>query len=58
MNIIVRVANNFLKNRIRDHSFSATCLSTFQAESQNQERQTHFGFEQVSESEKQQKGKI
>lgn len=58
MNLITQIAKNVLKKRIRDNSFSVSCLGTFQTESLNQERKTHFGFEQVNESEKQQKGKI
>lgn len=61
MVLITRIAGNIVYKRlkpIRGYKLSSTCFSTAQTEPFDQEKQTHFGFEQVTEIEKQQKGKL
>lgn len=58
MVLITRIARKILGKRIRCYKLSSTCFSTARTDPHTQEKQTHFGFEQVTEEEKQQKGKF
>lgn len=56
---ISRTVKTFVRNPIINfQSLISSHHSTLQTESPNNEKHTHFGFEQVKESEKQKKGKV
>lgn len=57
MVLMTRIVRNLWNRRISIRTFSVANISSNQAETQNKERTTHFGFEQVTESEKDEKGK-
>lgn len=53
---VARIITSLLRIPVRKYKSSTVHLSTIQKDQNTKEKQTHFGFEQINESEKQRKG--